>query len=69
MHCPFLLIFIIKTDRGVVELRMKIRDGLHYNPYFPGGAIAMPKMLIDGAIEYEDGTPATESQVPAPFSL
>lgn len=22
----------------------------------------MPKMLIDGAIEYEDGTPATESQ-------
>lgn len=23
----------------------------------------MPKMLIDGAIEYEDGTPATESQV------
>lgn len=23
----------------------------------------MPKMLNDGAIEYEDGTPATESQV------
>ena len=23
----------------------------------------MPKMLIDGALEYEDGTPATESQV------
>jgi len=36
---------------------------LHYNPYFPGGAIAMPKMLIDGAVEYEDGTPATEAQV------
>ncbi|KAI3992391.1 hypothetical protein MKX01_000655 [Papaver californicum] len=28
-----------------------VREGLHYNPYFPGGAIAMPKMLIDGAIE------------------
>lgn len=42
---------------------MQIREGLHYNPYFPGGAIAMPKMLIDGAVEYEDGTPATESQV------
>ena len=40
---------------------------MHYNPYFPGGAIAMPQMLIDGAVEYEDGTPATESQVP--FSL
>lgn len=24
----------------------------------------MPKMLNDGAVEYEDGTPATESQVP-----
>lgn len=42
---------------------MQIREGLHYNPYFPGGAIAMPKMLNDGAVEYEDGTPATESQV------
>ncbi|MQL95615.1 hypothetical protein Taro_028286 [Colocasia esculenta] len=42
---------------------MQIREGLNYNPYFPGGAIAMPKMLIDGAIEYEDGTPATESQM------
>ncbi|KAG6761914.1 hypothetical protein POTOM_035155 [Populus tomentosa] len=41
----------------------KIREGLHYNPYFPGGAIAMPKMLIDGAVEYEDGTPATEAQM------
>lgn len=41
----------------------QIREGLHYNPYFPGGAIAMPKMLNDGAVEYEDGTPATEAQV------
>ncbi|KAJ0110476.1 hypothetical protein Patl1_03655 [Pistacia atlantica] len=40
-----------------------IREGLHYNPYCPGGAISMPKMLIDGAIKYEDGTPATESQM------
>ncbi|MBA0800247.1 hypothetical protein Gohar_010693, partial [Gossypium harknessii] len=42
---------------------ISIREGLHYNPYFPGGAIAMPKMLNDGAIEYEDGTPATEAQM------
>jgi ubiquinol-cytochrome c reductase cytochrome c1 subunit len=38
-------------------------QGLHYNPYFPGGAIAMPKMLVDGGVEYDDGTPATESQM------
>ena len=39
-----------------------MREGLHYNPYFPGGAIAMPKMLADGGTEYEDETPASESQ-------
>jgi len=39
-----------------------VRQGLYYNPYFPGGAIAMPKMLADGGVEYEDGTPATEAQ-------
>jgi ubiquinol-cytochrome c reductase cytochrome c1 subunit len=42
---------------------VSVREGLHYNPYFPGGAIAMPKMLVDGGVEYEDGTPATESQM------
>lgn len=39
-----------------------VREGLYYNPYFPGGAIAMPKMLADGGVEYDDGTAATESQ-------
>lgn len=42
---------------------INIREGLHYNPYFPGGAIAMPKMLVDGGVEYDDGTPATETQM------
>jgi len=42
---------------------ISVREGLHYNPYFPGGAIAMPKMLVDGGVEYDDGTPATESQM------
>ncbi|KAF7819450.1 cytochrome c1-2, heme protein, mitochondrial [Senna tora] len=42
---------------------VSIRDGLYYNPYFPGGAIAMPQMLVEGAVEYEDGTPATVSQM------
>jgi len=37
--------------------------GLHYNPYFPGAAIAMAKQLVDGQVEYEDGTPATETQM------
>ena len=38
-----------------------LREGLHYNPYFPGGAIGMAKQLHDGAVEYFDGA------APAPF--
>lgn len=40
----------------------EILPGLYYNPYFAGGAIAMPPPLQDGGVEYEDGTPATLSQ-------
>lgn len=29
----------------------------------------MPKMLNDGAIEYEDDTPATEAQVSLPLKI
>ncbi len=38
------------------------QPGLHYNPYFPGGWIAMPKPLSDGQVEYTDGTPTTVDQ-------
>lgn len=37
--------------------------GQYYNPYFPGGKIGMPKQLVDGAVEYGDGTPSTISQM------
>ena len=39
-----------------------LMPGLYYNPYFPGGMIAMPPPLNDDGVEYEDGTPATISQ-------
>ncbi|KAK2974359.1 hypothetical protein RJ640_021215 [Escallonia rubra] len=56
-------VFALLTGYHDPPAGIAIREGLHYNPYFPGGAIAMPKMLSDGAVEYEDGTPATESQM------
>jgi len=34
-----------------------IREGMSYNPYFPGGAISMARVLFDGVVEYEDGAP------------
>jgi cytochrome c1 len=32
-----------------------LREGLYYNPYFPGGAISMAQALYNEIIEYEDG--------------
>lgn len=40
-----------------------IGEGQHYNPYFPGGAISMSPPLMDGAVEYQDGTEATKAQM------
>ena len=36
--------------------------GTHYNKYFPGHAIAMPKPINDGQVKYTDGTPETVEQ-------
>lgn len=41
----------------------QIQEGLNFNPYFPGTGIAMARVLYDGLVEYEDGTPATASQM------
>lgn len=35
---------------------VEIREGLNYNPYFPGGAIGMARVLYDGLVEYPDGS-------------
>ncbi|KAM3680854.1 cytochrome c1, heme protein, mitochondrial [Ammospiza maritima maritima] len=42
---------------------VSLREGLHYNPYFPGQAIGMAPPIYDEVLEYEDGTPATMSQI------
>lgn len=42
---------------------VQLREGLYYNPYFPGGAIGMAQALYDEAMEYSDGTAATASQM------
>jgi cytochrome c1 len=42
---------------------IKVREGMAYNPYFAGGLIGMPPPLTDGQLDYEDGTPATTSQM------
>lgn len=54
--------FSLLTGYRKPPVGVELREGLHYNPYFPGGAIAMRQALQDGGVEYEDGTPATMSQ-------
>lgn len=40
-----------------------LSPGQHYNPYFPGGKLAMAAPLADGILEYADGTEATAEQM------
>ena len=56
-------VFSVLTGYHDVPAGMHLRDGLHYNVYFPGNAIGMAKPISDGIVEFEDGTPATETQM------
>merc|ERR1711937_739387 len=42
-----------------------LAEGMNYNPYFTGGAIGMAPPLYNEIIQYDDGTPATLSQLAA----
>ncbi|XP_072855575.1 cytochrome c1, heme protein, mitochondrial [Pogona vitticeps] len=42
---------------------VNLRGELHFNPYFPGQAIGMAAPLYNEILEFEDGTPATLSQM------
>ncbi|POR36584.1 Cytochrome c1, heme protein, mitochondrial [Tolypocladium paradoxum] len=42
---------------------VQVAPGMNFNPYFPGTGIAMARVLYDGLVEYEDGTPASTSQM------
>lgn len=46
-----------------VPAGVTIPDGKHYNKYFPGHAISMPKPISDGQVTYIDGTEATAEQM------
>jgi len=43
---------------------VEIRDGMNYNPFFPGGAISMARVLFDGLVEYDDGQFMSEDILP-----
>ncbi|TFY80461.1 hypothetical protein EWM64_g3553 [Hericium alpestre] len=56
-------IFSLLTGYVDPPAGVEIREGMNYNPYFPGGAISMPRVIFDGIVEYDDDTPATTAQM------
>ncbi|XP_055685935.1 cytochrome c1, heme protein, mitochondrial [Lutzomyia longipalpis] len=55
-------IFALLTGYVDPPAGIVLREGQHYNPYFPGGAISMAQALYNEVLEYEDGTTPTASQ-------
>ncbi|CAG9856975.1 unnamed protein product [Phyllotreta striolata] len=56
-------IFALLTGYCDPPAGVVLREGQYYNPYFPGGAISMAQALYNETIEYNDGTPASASQL------
>ncbi len=42
---------------------MSVGQGMYYNEWMPGNQIAMPSPLLDGAVDYDDGTDNNISQL------
>ncbi len=40
-----------------------VPQGAYWNPVYPGNKIKMPQMLLDGVVNYKDGTEATAEQM------
>ena len=57
-------VFALLTGYKDPPADMVMNAGMNYNPYFPGGQIAMPNPLgSDDLVEYADGTKATKEQM------
>ena len=62
-------IFALLTGYKDVPAGIAPRETQYYNPYFSGGWIGMPPPLADGAVDYDDGTPATSTQMAKDVSI
>lgn len=56
-------IFSLLTGYCDPPAGVSMREGLYFNPYFVGQAIGMAPPIYNEVLEFEDGTPATMSQV------
>ncbi|XP_069737835.1 cytochrome c1, heme protein, mitochondrial-like [Phaenicophaeus curvirostris] len=56
-------VFSLLTGSCDPPAGVSVREGLHYNPYFPGQAIGMAPPIYNEVLQFDDGTPATMSQI------
>lgn len=56
-------VYSLLTGYTTPPEHVKLMPGLHYNPYFEGGQIAMPPPLTEGQVDYSDGTKASIDQM------
>lgn len=56
-------VFALLTGYCDPPAGVQVAEGMHYNPYFPGAQIGMAQSLFNEVLDYDDGTPATASQL------
>ncbi|XP_044149609.1 cytochrome c1, heme protein, mitochondrial [Bufo gargarizans] len=56
-------IFSLLTGYCDPPAGVTLREGLYFNPYFAGQAIGMAPPIYSEILEYDDGTPASMTQV------
>ncbi|MGQ0662508.1 MAG: cytochrome c1 [Pseudomonadota bacterium] len=56
-------LFALLTGYGDPPAGVTLHEGMNYNKFFPGGQIAMPKILEADGVSYADGTSASEEQM------
>jgi len=58
-----IIFFCLLTGYRDAPHGVTLAPNMYYNIYFPGCQIAMPPPLAEGAVEYDDGTEASVSQM------
>ncbi|NBO18754.1 MAG: cytochrome c1 [Proteobacteria bacterium] len=57
-------VYSLLTGYEPAPAGFELGEGQHYNPYMPGGRLAMPQPLnSEGQVSYSDGTAATVEQM------
>jgi len=56
-------VFALLTGYRDAPHGVELGENMYYNIYFPGCQISMPPPLAEGAVEYDDGTVASVSQM------